>query len=46
MQKQICKTVKSGKEQNLNKKLAEFETSILFRYFMYILAKFKPFSRT
>jgi len=44
--KKICKTVISGKEQNLNKQMAEFGISILFQYFMYILDKFNTFSRS
>jgi len=34
----ICKSVISGEKQNLNKQMAEFGISILFQYFMYILA--------
>jgi len=41
--KNICKTVISGKEQNLNKQIAEFEISILFQHFLYIFAKFQYF---
>jgi len=36
----------SGKEQNLNKQMTEFGISILFEYFMYILAKCHTFSRS
>ena len=36
----ICKTAISGEEQNLYKQMAEFRISILFQYFIYILAKF------
>jgi len=39
--KNICKTVISGKEQNLNKQMAEFGSSLLFVH----LAKFNTFSR-
>jgi len=42
----ICKTVISGKAQNLNKQMAQFVISILFQYFIYILAKFNTFSRS
>jgi len=42
--KSICRTVTSGKEQNLNKQMAEFRISMLFQYFMHILAKFNAFS--
>jgi len=38
--KNICKTVISSKEQNLNKQMVEFGISIFFQYFLYILAKF------
>ena len=44
MRKNICRTVISSKEQNLNKQMAEFRISILFQYSMYILAKFNIFS--
>ena len=44
MRKNICITVISSKEQNLNKQMAEFRISILFQYSMYILAKFNIFS--
>jgi len=43
--KNICKTVISGKEQNLNKQQADFRISILFQYCRYILAKFNTFSK-
>jgi len=46
MQKNICKTVISGKEENWNKYMAEFGISIHFKYFMYILVKFNTFSRS
>jgi len=46
MQKNICKTVISGKEQNLNKQMAECGISILFLYFMYILTKCNTLSRS
>jgi len=42
----ICKTVISGKQQNLNKWKAELGISILFQYFTYILAKFNTFLRS
>jgi len=42
----ICKTVISGKKQNLNKQTAEFGIPILFQYGMYILAKINTFSRS
>ena len=45
MQK-TCRTAISGKEQNLNKQMAEFGISKLFHYFMNILAKFITFSRS
>jgi len=45
-EKYICKTVISGKEQNLDKPKAEFGISILFQYFMYILANFNTSSRS
>jgi len=38
MHKNVCGTVTSGEEQNLNKRMVEFRISILFQYFMYILA--------
>ena len=38
--KNICKTVINSKELNLKKQMAEFVISILFQYFMHILAKF------
>jgi len=38
----ICKTI-SGKEQKLNKHIAEFGIFIFFKYFLYILTKFKYF---
>jgi len=41
--KSICKTLK---EKKLNKQTDEFGISILFQYFMYILAKFNTFSRS
>jgi len=41
----IRRTVISGKEQHLNKQMAEFGISILFQYYMYILPKFNTFSR-
>jgi len=44
--KNICRTVLSGKEQNLNKQMAEFKISILFQHLVYILAKFNAFSRS
>ena len=44
--KNICKTVISGKELNLNKQMVQFRISILFQYFMYVLAKFNTFSRS
>jgi len=34
-----------GKEQNLNKRMAESAISLLFQYFIYILHKFNTFSR-
>jgi len=39
------KTAISGKEQNLNKRMAESAISLLFQYFIYILHKFNTFSR-
>jgi len=42
----ICKTIITGGEQNLNKQMAEFGISILCQYFMFILAKFNTFSRS
>ena len=39
----ICKTAISGEEQNLYKQMAEFRISILFQYFIHILAKFNTF---
>jgi len=42
----ICRTVISSEEQNLNKQLAEFRISILFQYFMNTLATFNTFSRS
>jgi len=44
--KNICRIVISNKEQNLNKQMVEFRISILFRYFMCILAKFNTFSNS
>jgi len=44
--KNICKTVISGVEQNLNKHMDEFGISILFQYFLNILAEFNAFSRS
>ena len=44
--KNFCRTVISGKEQNLNKQMVEFEISILFQYYMHILAKFNTFLRS
>jgi len=44
--KNICRTVISGKEQNLKEQLLEFGIPILFQYFMYILTKFNTFSRS
>jgi len=38
MQKNICRTVISGEEQNLNKEMVEFRNSILFQYFICIFA--------
>jgi len=35
MQKNICKTIISGKEQNFNKQMAGFGVSVLFQYFQY-----------
>jgi len=40
MYKNICRTVISGKELNLNKQIAEFRFSILCQYFTQIFAKF------
>ena len=40
------RTVISGKLQNLYNQIAEFRISILFQYFMNILAKFNTFSRS
>jgi len=45
MQRNICKTVISATEQNLNKQMAKFGISILFQKFMCTLAKFSTFSR-
>ena len=42
----ICRTVISAEEQNLNKQMIEFRISTLFQYFMKILAKFNTFSRS
>jgi len=42
----ICGTVISGGEQNLNKQIVEIRISIFFQYFMNILAKFNTFSRS
>jgi len=42
--KNICETVISGEEQNLNKQMVEFGISTHFQYFMNILAKFNTFS--
>jgi len=42
----ICETVISGKEQNLNKQMAEFGITIFFQYCMYILTKFNALSRS
>ena len=44
--KTSAKTVINGEEQNLKKQMAEFGISVLFQYFMYILAKFNTFSRS
>jgi len=44
--KNICTTVITGIEQNLNKHMAELGISIPFQYFMYILVKFDTFSRS
>jgi len=44
--KNICRTVISGKVKNLNKQMVELRISILFQYFMHILAKFNTFSRS
>jgi len=44
--KNICRTVISSEENNFNKQMVEFRISILFQYFMYILAKFNTFSRS
>jgi len=44
--KNICTTVISGKEQDLNKQMAGFEISILFQNLIYILVKFNTFSGT
>jgi len=41
--KNICRTIISSKEQNLNEQMVEFRISILFQYFMNILAKFNTF---
>jgi len=46
LQKTFGKLSLATKEQNLNKQPAEFGISILFQYFMYILAKFNTFSRS
>ena len=43
--KNICKTVISDKEQNLNKQMAECGIPILFQHFVYILAKLNIFQR-
>jgi len=42
----IYRTVISGKEQNLNKQMAEFRISVLFQCFMNLLAWFNTFSRS
>jgi len=39
----ISRPVISGEEQILNMQMAEFRISILFKHFMYILAKFNTF---
>jgi len=44
--KNICKTIISGEEQNLNKQMVEFRISILFQYFVYILARFNTISKS
>jgi len=43
--KNIYLSVISGEGQNLNKEMVEFSISIIFQYFMQILAKFNTFSR-
>jgi len=44
--KNIRKTVISGKEQNLNKQMAEFGISIRFQYLLYIFDIFHTFTRS
>jgi len=44
--KNICRTITSGEKQNLNKQMVEFRISILFQYFVYILARFNTFSKS
>jgi len=44
--KRNCETIISGKEQNLNKQMAEFGIFRFFKYFMYILTNFNTFSRS
>jgi len=41
----IRRTVISSEEQNLNKQILEYSISIVFQYFMNILAKVNTFSR-
>jgi len=44
--KNVCKTVISGKEQNLNIQTGDFGISMLLQYFVCILAKPNTFSRS
>jgi len=40
----IYRTITNGEEQTLNKEMIDFGISIIFQYFMYILAKFNTFT--
>jgi len=44
--KNDCRTVINGEAKNLNKQTVEHRISILFKYYMNILAKFNIFSRS
>jgi len=46
MQKTSAELSSAEKEQHFNIEMVEFRISILFQYFMYILAKLNTFSRS